>query len=445
MERTAVLKRGRQTNLRELTAAHLAALVDSSDDAIYSQTLDSIITSWNAAAERLYGHPAAEVIGRSVERFLPPERVEEERRIVALIRAGQRVRHFETVRLRRDGSEIHLSMSVSPILDARGVVIGAAKIARDISAERAERERVARLAALAHHLAAIVSSSGDAIVSKTLEGIVTSWNGAAARIFGYASEEMVGRSIRMLLPPERADEEDVILRKVNAGEHVGPYDTRRVRKDGSLVDVSLTVSPIRDEHGVIVGVSKIARDIGDRLEAERRIAHEAGHDGLTGLANRRQLNARLDAVLQQAQRQSNPLFAVLYIDLDGFKRVNDSLGHVAGDRLLMAVAGRLQAALRAEDFVARLGGDEFVVLADRLSSAQDAFELGARLVAVLRSAVVIDDTACQVSGSVGVALYPAHGRSCDELLRHADHALYRAKREGRDRVVVCEAADLSAA
>jgi len=444
MERMAVLKRIRPPDLRELTSAHLATLVNSSDDAIYSQTLDSIITSWNPAAERLYGHPAAEVIGHSVERFLPPDRLEEERQIVARIRAGERVKHFETVRLRRDGSEINLSISVSPILDARGVIIGAAKIARDISAERAERERVARLTALTHHLAAIVSSSGDAIVSKTLEGIVTSWNGAAARIFGYSADEMVGRSIRVLLPPDRADEEDVILRKVNAGEHVGPYDTRRVRKDGAMVDVSLTVSPIRDEQGAIVGVSKIARDICDRLEAERRIAHEAGHDGLTGLANRRQLNARLDAVLQQAQREPHPLFAVLYVDLDGFKRVNDSLGHAAGDQLLVAVAGRLQAALRSDDFIARIGGDEFVVLANRLPSAQDALDLGNRLVSVLRPAVLIEGQACQVSGSVGVALYPAHGRSCDELLRRADHALYRAKREGRDRVAVCQAADLSA-
>ena len=184
-----------------LELAHLAKIIESSDDAIFSQDLDGVLLSWNPAAERLFGYTAAEAVGRSVHLLVPPGREPEEQDVLARIRAGQDVTHFETVRRRRDGRLVEIALTVSPIRDDTGRVIAASKTARDIT----ERQR----AALAmRRLAAIVDSSDDAIVSKDLDGIILSWNRSAERLFGYTAEEAVGQSIRMIIPPDLQAEED---------------------------------------------------------------------------------------------------------------------------------------------------------------------------------------------------------------------------------------------
>ncbi len=244
--------------LDDLARRHLARVVESSDDAIVSKDLNSIVTSWNRAAERLFGYTAAEAIGRSIRMIIPADRQDEEDVVLAKVKSGEGVSHFETIRQRKDGTLIPISLTVSPIRDAAGRIIGASKIARDIS----ERSRGA---IATRRLAAVVESSDDAIITKDLTSIITSWNPAAERIFGYTEAEAIGRSIRMLIPDELQSEEDVVLAKIRAGEKVDHYETVRQRKDGTRLNVSLTVSPIRNEHGEIVGASKIARDITERV------------------------------------------------------------------------------------------------------------------------------------------------------------------------------------
>ena len=243
-------------------AARLAALVDSSDDAIVSKTLDGTITSWNRSAERIFGYAAAEAVGQSIFMIIPPDRMEEEREVLARLRAGERVEHFQTVRRHKDGTLVNVSLTVSPVRDARGRLIGASKIARDIG----ERKRLDETLAL---LGAIVDSSDDAIVSKTLNGIITSWNLAAERLFGFTAAEAVGQSILLIIPHDRRAEEDMVLARVRAGEAVDHFETVRRRKDGSLVDISLTVSPVRDSQGRVIGASKIVRDVSARKRLER--------------------------------------------------------------------------------------------------------------------------------------------------------------------------------
>lgn len=161
----------------EQAAARLAAIVESSDDIIVSKTLDGIITSWNHAAERIFGYAAVEAIGQHITLIIPPDRLDEENTVLASIRAGRRIEHFETLRVTKDGRQVLVSLTVSPIKDSSGRIIGASKIARDISDRREGQIAQARLAA-------IIESSDDAIVSKTLDGVITSWNGGAERMFG---------------------------------------------------------------------------------------------------------------------------------------------------------------------------------------------------------------------------------------------------------------------
>jgi len=242
--------------------ARLAAIVESSDDAIVSKTLDGIVTSWNRAAEQMFGYSAAEAIGQSILLIIPPDRAAEEGEVLARVRAGQVVERFETVRRRKDGSLVNISLTVAPIRDRRGRVVGASKIARDLREQRRVDEAQARLAA-------VVDSSDDAIVSKTLEGIITSWNRAAERLFGFSAAEAVGQSIYIIIPADRRAEEEMVLGRIRAGQTVDHFETVRRRKDGTLVEISLTVSPIKDSRGRVSGASKIARDITQRKRVER--------------------------------------------------------------------------------------------------------------------------------------------------------------------------------
>lgn len=402
------------------TDAFLASLVNSSDDAILSKNLDGVITSWNKGAERMFGYTAAETIGQPITMLFPEDRVNEEPAILARIVNGERIKHYETVRRRKDGTLIDISLTVSPIFGPDGRVLGASKVARDVTEKRRDQERLAVTLAcigdavistdetgrvvfmnavaerltgwteneakgvpmaevfkilnettrvtvtspvdkvlkdgvtvgLANHtvliarggeerpiedsaapirdragrvigvvlvfrdssarrdaelaalrLAAIVEGSDDAIVSKDLNGIVRSWNPGAERVFGYRAEEMIGQPITRLMSPERLYEEQQILARLQRGERVDHFATRRVRKDGREIDVSLTISPIRDSEGHIVGASKIARDITELKIAQQKLEAYAADLELKV----RERTARLEATVGELEAFSYSL------------------------------------------------------------------------------------------------------------------------------------------
>ena len=254
--------RGKTDDSGDLSSYLLASIIDSSDDAIISKNLDGVITSWNEAARRIFGYTADEIVGQPILRLIPEELHSEEFEILAKIRAGERIDHYETVRVRKNGEKFPVSVTISPVKDRTGRVIGASKIARDISERKQFDDSRTRLAA-------IVDSADDAIVSKDLNGIIRTWNLGACRMFGYTSEEMIGQSILRLIPEELHYEEDEILRKLRLGERIDHYETRRLKKNGGLVDVSVTISPMRNDEGKVIGASKIARDISDRKRMEK--------------------------------------------------------------------------------------------------------------------------------------------------------------------------------
>jgi PAS domain S-box-containing protein len=242
----------------------LAAIVETSDDAIISKDLDGIIRSWNLGAERLFGYTAEEIVGKHISTLATADRVDEISNILDQLRRGERVVHYETKRRTKEGRILTVSLTVSPLRDSSGAIIGASKVARDITEQR-------RISELQEHLAAIVESSDDAIISKDLDGIIRSWNGGAEKIFGYTADEIVGKHISTLAAPDRVDEIPNILGRIRRGERVEHYETKRRAKDGRILTVSLTVSPIRDSSGAIVGASKVARDITERERQEQAL------------------------------------------------------------------------------------------------------------------------------------------------------------------------------
>ena len=272
--------------------SHLAAIVDFSHDPIISKDLNGVVISWNEAATRLFGYQPNEMIGRSILQIIPPELHQEEDDIVRRLKAGERIEHYETIRLGKTGERISVSVAISPIKDANGNVIGASKIARDLRGGKRNEESRFRLAA-------IVDSADDAIVSKDLNGIVKSWNEGARRMFGYTSEEMVGQPILRLIPEDLYHEEEQILRTLRAGDRVDHYETTRRRKNGELIEVSVTISPIRDESGQVIGASKIARDISDRKRIERLLiqSEKFAATGRMAAAIAHEINNPLESVI----------------------------------------------------------------------------------------------------------------------------------------------------
>jgi diguanylate cyclase (GGDEF)-like protein/PAS domain S-box-containing protein len=665
--------------LGALTLEHFKAIIDSSDDAIVGKTLDGLVTSWNRGAEVMFGYSQVEMIGRSLMLLFPEERKDEERFIVERLLLGEKVQQFETVRIRKDGARVHVSVSISPIRDERGRIIGASKVARNITPLKIEQERLqlaldascsglwdwdlrtgqvyrstrfyqlvgaaahqdtsdplffqravfepdwprvrqaldayvagqnelleiefrlapkhaeivtwllvkgravewdatgqplrivgtlsdithSKLAALAmqdreqrlsrvldgsdqgywdwnvpsNHLvvsprwetmlgyqpgemdvshgrwAQVVhpddlpstmaqvdrhlrgdtalfehefrcrTKSGDwrwvlsrgkvvekdsqgqpltmsgthtdiserkqfeasqrqalTVFANSYEGImvvdakrrIVDVNPAFARLTGYERHEILGKSPRLLsieLPKGRFFK-GISAAIRDTGNWAGEAWSRK--KSGEIFAVMLSVAAVLDTDGEVKHFIAIFSDITQLKAHEAELDRVAHYDPLTGVPNRRLLVDRLSQAIARANRRGLSL-AVCYLDLDGFKRVNDQHGHAAGDRLLIGVANNLRQVLRADDTLARLGGDEFVLLLSGMESPQHCSQLLERILASVNTALDIGGTRVNVSASIGVSLYPQDDADADTLIRHADQAMYLAKEAGKNR------------
>lgn len=280
-------------------------------------------------------------------------------------------------------------------------------------------------------LAMIVESSNDAIFSVSPDDVITSWNRGAETIFGYSAEEIIGSQIYNIIPGDRHNERSRILQTIMSGEQINHFETTRIRKDGSQIYVSITISPILDACGNITGCSVISRDVTERRKMEEIIKHHAYHDPLTDLPNRQLFMDLLSMGLAQARRNKKKL-ALLFMDLNGFKQVNDTLGHSCGDRLLQEVAQRLKASIRVSDSVARLGGDEFTVLLPDLAQTDDVGIVLRKILGAFETPFILDDVLVDTTASIGVCMFPDDGECSEELMKKADLAMYQAKGSGRN-------------
>jgi PAS domain S-box-containing protein len=262
-----------------------------------------VILGWNRAATRVFGYEPKEIIGQSILCIMPPELHYEEEEFMRKLRAGEPIEHFETVRLRKSGEKFSVSVTISPIKDDQGRVIGSAKIARDISDRNSIDE-------IRFRLASIVDSADDAIISKDLNGVIRTWNQAAQRMFGYTPDEIIGHSILRLIPEDLHYEEHQILSKLRAGERLDHYETTRLTKAGAKIEISATISPIKDESGRVIGASKIARNISDRKRMERLLvqSEKIAATGRMAAAIAHEINNPLESVMNLIflARQNSP-------------------------------------------------------------------------------------------------------------------------------------------
>jgi diguanylate cyclase (GGDEF)-like protein/PAS domain S-box-containing protein len=349
--------------------------------------------------------------------------------IVAAMNAGQ-TWSGDFVLQRRDGSRFPALVTNTPVLNDRQELVAIIGVSTDIT-ERKRGEESAR------SLSAIVESTADAIFTQTIDGTILTWNRGAEELYGYVADEVIGRSVGVLDSADAGDELESILCAVSGGETVRALETVRRRRDGTLVDVSLTLSPVFDEDGAVVAASVIGRDITDRRRLEAELTRQAMYDGLTGLPNRTLLDDRLAQALAGGARRADTV-AVFFVDLDQFKTVNDTNGHGIGDALLVEVAQRLLTVIRSADTVARFGGDEFVIVCTD-TDADQAQEVADRIATALAEPMEIAGQRFYVTASIGIALTPPLEADADALLRYADAAMYDAKARGRSRARVFDA------
>ena len=321
---------------------HLAAIVESSDDAILSKSLDGTILSWNRGAEKLYGYTAAEIVGQSIALLVPPDRRLELERILAGLQRGAFVDHFETRRAQKGGHLIPVSLTISPIRDSESKVIAASTIARDI------RERKIAEAALftAQERAEVtLSSIGDAVISTDASSTVDFMNDVAEEVIGLSRVKGAGQPIGEILRIQDATSHepiDSLIEKVVVHDRIMhlPPNCVVVRPDGVEIPIEDSVAPIHNKEGQPVGAVMVFRDVSATRNTALEMAHSAEHDFLTGLPNRMLLNDRIGQAIAWALRHKKQV-GVVFLDLDGFKHINDSLGHPVGDKLLQSIAGRL--------------------------------------------------------------------------------------------------------
>lgn len=335
------------------------------------------------------------------------------------------------VRIRRkDGSVIWVEIGGAPVTDAEGVVVGSIGVHNDVTerrrAEQALRESEARYRLMAEN-------STDMISRISFDGTILYASDASRRLLGYEPAEMEGRTFyEFMYGPDRTEIRDLTA-LINENRPT-TFSFRMIRRDGSVVWFETTSRSVRDPgSGNVEEIIGVSRDISERKRAEEQIEFQAYHDALTGLPNRRLFRDRLTVALAHARRMRTPL-AVMFLDLDRFKEVNDTLGHSFGDEMLKSVAMRLQAALREEDSIARMGGDEFTVLLADLGSTDDAATIAQKLIEAVAQPMRIDEREIFITTSIGIALFPSDGDTAELLLKNADHAMYRAKDAGRSSV-----------
>ncbi len=661
--------------------ARLSAIVESADDAIISETTDGVIQTWNKGAERIYGYTAEEAIGKHISLLAPPERRSQISGILDKIVRGERIEHFETVRKRKDGTRLHVSIAVSPIVKPEGGITGASIIAHDITEQvrtqevlkltqfsvdhasvsvffvapdarflyvneqacrslgytreellsmavydidpgrplsswnelwkQIKKERslhfetvhhnkdgasipmemsinyvsfagreyivafglniserkkaVQELARISRQNELILESAGDGIFGMNSSGNHILVNRAALKMLGYESADLMGRHSHSIWHHTRADgtpypdkecliyqtardgkartvQDEVFWRKdgtsvpveyttnpvyegrnlvgtvvtfrditkgkraqealvesenrfraffesvavgtvqldarsgkflrmnkrfcaitgyacdelrsltfsdlthpddragalkrykrmIDGEDPVYETEKRYVRKDGSVVWVHVSASLVRDANGRPLHTAAVVQDVSSRKKMEDEIRHMAQHDALTGLPNRRLFIDILDVELALTRRHGKKL-GILFLDLDRFKEINDTLGHATGDELLKQVAGRFRNTIRTSDTVARIGGDEFNIVLTSVNRSEDISDIARKIVESFREPVFLSGRELQVTTSIGISIYPDDSEDVNSLLRYADIAMYHAKATGRNR------------
>jgi diguanylate cyclase (GGDEF)-like protein/PAS domain S-box-containing protein len=428
--------------------ARYRGLLEAAPDAMIVVDQTGLIVTSNRRASTQFGYEPGELLGKRVTAIIPEgfaERLRSDDLRSAEDAWTQEIGGgIELIGRRKDLSEFPIQLMLSPLDTGAGILVTAAIRAvadpgaiEDALIEERERARVT------------LNSIGDGVGCTDLEGRITFLNVVAERLTGWPWDEAIGRPMeevfRILDAKTHAVIPNLTNRAVRGDKIVHlPSESLLLTRDGREIPIEDSAAPIHDAKGLATGAVIVFRDVREARVAADEMAYSAQHDFLTGLPNRMLLGDRIKQAINSAPRHTGHL-AVLYLDLDGFKQVNDSLGHPAGDRILQSVARGLVGCVRVSDTVSRRGGDEFVVLLSETEPSASAGVIARRMLDAVSGIREIDGYAVDVSTSIGIAMYPADGQDAETLIENADIAMYHSKAEGPSGYEFYSAAMLSRA
>jgi len=403
-------------------------LIDILPIAIFIKDAESKFLAMNKACEMQWGLNFRDLHGTDAGQFFPPEQMKQflakDQEVFVV---GSQIDFEETIWNATLGQNRSGHTFKKPIYDASGKPLYLICMTIDIT-ERKQTEFA--LHESEAQFRGLFDSTSDLIQSVTPDGRILFVNRAWRETLGYSAEELVGLNIFDVIHADFREHCGELLQRLIAGEGDGVVETAFQMKDGSVIAVEGHVT-VGFEHGQPVAVRGIFRNVTERKQAEQRIVEMATHDMLTRLPNRHLLQDRISQAIARSLR-SQEQAAVLFIDLDHFKIINDSLGHAVGDLLLKEVAARLAASMRSEDTVARQGGDEFIVLLPNIAGAEDAEAVAQKMLDILTQPFQINGEELHIGGSIGIALFPSDGGEVGTLLKNSDIAMYHAKEKGRN-------------
>ncbi len=392
-------------------------LFENANDTIYIHDLQGKFISVNQTGEKMFGYTREESLNLNIAQIVAPEELERAKSQIAAKVSGQKSSSYELACIRKDGQKVTFEVNSRVIFD-QGQPVAVQGIARDISDRKkaeAERDR-------------LYNFSNDLLATIAFDGTLLHINPAWEKILGYKTSELCGKSINEITHYDDQATNELEAKRLFKGQNVS-YESRLLCKDGSHRWILWNVTPIVAEQISYV----VGRNITERKIVEEALEYSALYDTLTNLPNRTHFMKYLQDAIEGYEKDSNCGFGVLFLDLDRFKIINDGLGHLIGDKLLVAIADRIKCVLRPGDIVARLGGDEFTLLIHNVKAVGDATKVAERIQKHLSKPFKLDNYEVFSSASIGIIISDETKRSPEDFLRDADSAMYRAKDSGKAR------------
>lgn len=407
-------------------------LVEQMRDGVVRVDANEVIEYANSRFGQIVGYEPHELVGRSVFDFL-----HQDDRSILEAKAASRfhgVSDRYEIRIRRKSGEIGwLEVGGSPVTDATASVVGSIGVITDVTqrkrADDALRDSEARYRLMA-------DNSTDLIARLAPDGTFVYASPASRALLGFEPEELIGKNVEQFVFRDDLNAVQKCQNRVLTLALSSTVAYRMQRKDGKYIWFETTGRAVRDDDGNVTEIISVSRDVTERRLVEEQIEYRAYHDSLTGLPNRELFKDRLNVAIAHARRLKTHV-AVLFLDLDHFKLVNDTFGHSVGDRLLQEVAERIAVSIREEDSVARMGGDEFTLLVSDLTHESDATKIARKLLEAVGKPMNIEGHELYITTSVGISMFPNDGEDAEALLKNADTAMYRAKEVGRNNYQLC--------